>query len=153
MKRILFVCKDNGERSRIAAAFTQRLAWAFSVPVLGTSCAAATPFPPRRELSLEENALAVMAEIGIPLQSPQRPVLFTPKLAAEADVVVTLSHQMDAKAQLITDWNLPDWRIEDWETPPFPGEPLLVCRMIREQIRHNVESLLVRLDMPVRVNP
>jgi arsenate reductase len=125
---VLFACVHNAGRSQMAAAFFR----AEADPSKATAVSAGTD-PAER---VHRVVVDAMREIGIDL-SQSRPRLLTPKLGAEAQVLVT----MGCGAQCP---HLPGVEREDWELDDPTDEPIERVRAIRDEIRARVSRLIAR---------
>jgi arsenate reductase len=129
MKRILFLCVGNSGRSQMAEAF-------FNHFCAGTRLAMSAGTRPATSVS--RTAIAAMAEVGIDM-SHQRPKTLTQQMVQQADRIITMGRDVaescPASLHASEDWSLEDTR----------DQPLEKVRLIRDQIRERVLSLLVEL--------
>lgn len=132
---VLYVCVHNAGRSQIAEAFTNRLAQERGLPVRAIS--AGTVVGERINPVAEE----VMCEVGIPMDG-QRPKQLTPDLSDAANRIITMGCGVDAEvcpARLRPN-------MEDWGLDGPKGQPIEAVRVIRDQIKARVETLLDELN-------
>ena len=125
---VLFVCVHNAGRSQMAAALLERAADGRIAVRSAGSAPAETINPAVRE---------AMAEIGIDLGSA-RPKLLSDDAVRAADVVVTMGCG-DACPFY------PGKRYEDWALDDPAGQGIDAVRVIRDQIREQVEQLIKEL--------
>jgi|SRR5438067_1767765 len=126
--RVLFVCVHNAGRSQMAAGFLRRLGGGrVEVRSAGSEPAA----------SLNPNAVAAMAEIGVDIAGEQ-PTLLETDAVRESDVVVTMGCGDTCPI-------FPGKRYEDWELEDPAGKDLETVRRIRDEIRDRVAALLAEL--------
>jgi len=123
---VLFACVHNAGRSQMAAALLNHL----SDPTKVRAISAGTQ-PAER---VHPVVVEVMRELGIDLESahPQR---LTPKLAAQADLLITMGCGDDCPI-------VPGLQRDDWPLPDPKGEPIARVQEIRDEIRSRVEALL-----------
>ena len=126
--RVLFVCVHNAGRSQMAAGFLRRLGGGrVEVRSAGSEPAA----------SLNPNAVAAMAEIGVDIAGEQ-PTLLETDAVRESDVVVTMGCGDTCPI-------FPGKRYEDWELTDPAGRPVEEVRPIRDDIKQRVQNLLAEL--------
>ncbi|MGH2900685.1 MAG: low molecular weight phosphatase family protein [Solirubrobacteraceae bacterium] len=129
MAHVLFVCLHNAGRSQMSEALFRRAA-------AGTAhTAASAGTTPAQHVHPE--VVAVMVELGIDLAG-RRPRLLTAKLAATADVVVTMGCG-DACPYV------PRTRYVDWDLPDPKGRSLDEVRATRDEIEDRVGRLVAEL--------
>ena len=124
-KTILFVCVHNAGRSQMAAGFMRELG-GDQVEVLSAGSA------PKD--SINPVAVEAMAELGINI-SDQKPKILTPESVQQSDVVSTMGRG-DACPYY------PGKRYEDWKLEDPAGQGIEPVRVIRDEIKARVESLL-----------
>jgi protein-tyrosine-phosphatase len=124
-KTIMFVCVHNAGRSQMAAGFMRELGGA-RVEVLSAGSA------PKD--SINPVAVEAMAELGIDI-SNQRPKILTPESVQQSDVVITMGCG-DACPYY------PGKRYEDWKLDDPAGQGIEPVRVIRDEIKARVETLL-----------
>jgi arsenate reductase len=130
MKYVLFVCVGNSGRSQMAEAFFNHFSAGRLVAVsAGTRPAA----------SVSRAAIAAMAELGIDI-SVQRPKPLTQQMIQQADRIVTMG--CDVVESCPADFH----PSEDWGLEDSQGQPLDKVRLIRDQIRERVLTLLTELS-------
>ena len=118
----------------MAESFTNALAEKRGIAVRGMSAGTVAGE------QINPQALAVMEEIGIPMEG-QHPKQLTQELADGADRVITMGCGVDADAcpariHLSEDWGLDDPK----------GQPIETVRAIPDEIKARVESLLSELE-------
>ena len=125
---VLFVCVHNAGRSQMAAGFMTHLGQG-RVEVLSAGSA------PKD--SINPVAVEAMAEIGIDI-SNNSPKILTPEAVQQSDAVITMGCG-DACPFY------PGKRYEDWvlEDPAVQG--IESVRIIRDEIKARVETLLAEL--------
>ena len=128
MKKVLFVCVHNADRSQMAEAFLNS---AGADSLLATS---AGTIPTERVNSVVAEA---MQEVGINI-SANSPKVITQEMANEADLIITMGCAID-EASPATFLPAEDWGLDD-----PAGQPIETVRRIRDQIRIKVAELLER---------
>jgi protein-tyrosine-phosphatase len=126
MFKVIFACVHNAGRSQMAAAFFNQLADRNKAEAIS----AGTDPSPR----VHPEVLAAMGEIGIDL-SNARPQKLTEDLAREAQLLITMG--CGDKCPCI-----PGLRRDDWPLRDPKGQPIEEVRIIRNEIRARVQSLL-----------
>ncbi|MEO8527985.1 MAG: arsenate reductase ArsC [Pseudolysinimonas sp.] len=126
---VLFVCVHNAGRSQMAAGFLRSLA-GDRVRVLSAGSEPAA--------SLNPVAVAAMAEEGIDIAGESPALLATDDVRA-SDVVITMGCGDTCPI-------FPGKRYEDWELADPAGLGIDEVRVIRDDIRMRVESLLADLE-------
>ena len=129
MKKILFVCIENSNRSQMAEAFAKALGRG-TVQVYSAGSAPSGRVNPK--------AMAYMKELGHDLSSNQSKSLNEVKQFSPFDVVVTMGcgdvcPWMPAKKSI--DWEIPDPKDLDGDN----------FRRVRDQIKIKVKDLLYSL--------
>jgi len=125
---VLFVCVHNAGRSQMAAGFMTHLGQG-RVEVLSAGSA------PKD--SINPVAVAAMAEVGIDI-SQNLPKVLTPEAVQQSDAVVTMGCG-DACPYY------PGKRYEDWVLEDPAGQGIESVRVIRDDIKARVETLLAEL--------
>ena len=125
---VLFVCVHNAGRSQMAAGFMTHLAQG-RVEVLSAGSA------PKD--SINPVAVEAMAEIGIDISS-NSPKILTPEAVQQSDAVITMGCG-DACPFY------PGKRYEDWVLEDPAGQGIESVRVIRDEIKVRVETLLAEL--------
>ena len=128
MKTVLFACVHNAGRSQMAAALFNR----FADPARARAVSAGTN-PGSR---VHPEVVAVMKEIGIDLSAATTTQL-TPELAAAASMLITMGCGDECPY-------VPGVSRDDWPLDDPKGKPIEIVRVIRDDIRHRVESLLAK---------
>ena len=127
MKRILFVCIENSNRSQMAEAFAHMLGGA-DIEALSAGSAPSGVINPK--------AIAAMAELGYDLTTHDSKSL--DQVTGDFDAVVTMGCGDSCP------W-VPAKRREDWALPDpkhFEGD---AYRAVRDDIRERVRALLASL--------
>jgi len=122
---VLFVCVHNAGRSQMAAGFMTHLSGG-AVDVLSAGSA------PKD--SINPIAIEAMAEVGIDIAN-NVPKVLTPEAVQASDAVVTMGCG-DACPFY------PGKRYEDWVLEDPAGQGIESVRVIRDEIKKRVESLL-----------
>jgi protein-tyrosine-phosphatase len=125
---VLFVCVHNAGRSQMAAGFMTHLGQG-RVEVLSAGSA------PKD--SINPVAVAAMAEVGIDI-SHNSPKVLTPEVVQQSDAVITMGCG-DACPFY------PGKRYEDWVLEDPAGQGIESVRVIRDDIKLRVETLLAEL--------
>jgi protein-tyrosine-phosphatase len=127
---VLFVCVHNSGRSQLAAALLHRRAGGrVHVRSAGSDPAE----------SVDPNAVAVMAELGIDI-SRALPRPLTDEVVGAADVVITMGCGDACPIY-------PGKRYEDWQVTDPEGKTLEQERSIRDEIDARVGELLRTLEL------
>ncbi len=121
----MFVCVHNAGRSQMAAGFMRELG-GDRVEVLSAGSA------PKD--SINPVAVEAMAELGIDIAN-QKPKVLTPEAVQQSDVVITMGCG-DACPYY------PGKRYEDWKLDDPAGLGIEPVRVIRDDIKARVETLL-----------
>ena len=124
-KTVMFVCVHNAGRSQMAAGFMRSLGGE-RIEVLSAGSA------PKD--SINPVAVEAMAELGIDIAN-QKPKILTPEAVQESDVVITMGCG-DACPYY------PGKRYEDWKLDDPAGQGIDSVRVIRDEIKSRVETLL-----------
>ena len=128
MIKIIFACVHNAGRSQMAAAFFNQLADHTKAEAIS----AGTEPGPR----VHPEVLAAMQEIGIDL-SDAKPQKLTEELARQAQLLITMGCGDQCPY-------VPGLRRDDWPLRDPKGQPMEEVRIIRDEIRARVESLLTQ---------
>ena len=128
MPTVLFVCVHNAGRSQMAAGWLTALAGG-SVEVRSAGSEPAQLINPV--------AVEVMREVGIDISGKQ-PQRLTVESVEQADVVITMGCGDSCPV-------FPGTRYEDWQLPDPAGQPIEVVRLVRDEIRARVASLVEQL--------
>jgi arsenate reductase (thioredoxin) len=126
--RILFVCVHNAGRSQMAAGFMSHLGQG-RVEVLSAGSA------PKD--SINPVAVEAMAEIGIDI-SNNSPKVLTNDAVEQSDAVITMGCGDVCPFY-------PGKRYEDWVLDDPAGQGIESVRVIRDEIKVRVETLLAEL--------
>jgi arsenate reductase len=132
MQQILFVCVGNSGRSQMAEAFFNH----FSAGRLVALSAGTRP-----AASVSRAAIAAMAELSIDI-SAQRPKPLTQQMIQQADRIIVMGRDVGESCPAGFHPS-EDWGLEDTQ-----GQPLEKVRLIRDQIRERVLTLLAELGEP-----
>jgi arsenate reductase len=127
MQKVIFACVHNAGRSQIAAAFFNQLA----DPSKAQGISAGT----EPSLRVHPEVVAVMQESGIDL-SHAKPQKLTEELAKNAQLLITMG--CGDKCPYV-----PGLRRDDWPLPDPKGKPIEEVRVIRDEVKHRVEQLLI----------
>jgi arsenate reductase (thioredoxin) len=128
MATVLFVCLQNAGRSQMSQALFERAAGdAHQALSAGT-----TPAD-----HVHPEVVEVMRELGIELGN-RIPLLLTPELAEEAEVVVTMGCGDQCPF-------IPGKRYIDWQLLDPAGQSIDRVREIRNEIAHRVAKLVTDL--------
>jgi protein-tyrosine-phosphatase len=122
---VMFVCVHNAGRSQMAAGFMTALSGG-AVEVRSAGSMPADQITPI--------AVAVMAEVGIDITTEQ-PKALTPAAVQASDAVITMGCGDACPIY-------PGKRYEDWAFPDPAGQGIDAVRLIRDEIRARVETLL-----------
>jgi arsenate reductase len=125
---VLFVCVHNAGRSQMAAGFMSHLGQG-RVEVLSAGSA------PKD--SINPIAVAAMAEIGIDI-SNNSPKVLTNDAVEQSDAVITMGCGDVCPFY-------PGKRYEDWVLDDPAGQGIESVRIIRDEIKVRVETLLAEL--------
>ena len=126
MIKVIFACVHNAGRSQMAAAFFNQLA--------DRTRAEAVSAGTEPGLRVHPEVLAAMREIGIDL-SNAKPQKLTEGLAQDARLLITMG--CGDKCPYV-----PGLRRDDWPLRDPKGQPMEEVRVIRDEIRCRVQSLL-----------
>ena len=126
MQKVIFACIHNAGRSQMAAAFFNQLA----DPHKALAISAGTNPGTRVHPEVQE----AMQEIGIDL-SNAKPQKLTEELARDAQLLITMGCGDECPY-------VPGLRRDDWPLPDPKGQPMETVRLIRDQIRQRVQTLL-----------
>jgi arsenate reductase len=126
--RVLFVCVHNAGRSQMAAGFMSHLGQG-RIEVLSAGSA------PKD--SINPVAVAAMAEVGIDI-SNNSPKVLTTDAVEQSDAVITMGCGDVCPFY-------PGKRYEDWVLDDPAGQGIESVRVIRDEIKLRVESLLAEL--------
>ncbi|MGD9704888.1 MAG: arsenate reductase ArsC [Acidimicrobiia bacterium] len=127
---VLFLCVHNAGRSQMAAGWLRHLAGERVMVWSGGSEPAS---------QVNAAAVAAMAEVGIDITA-EFPKPWTDEIVRAADVVVTMGCG-DACPLY------PGKRYEDWELTDPAGLDVESVRLIRDEIRERVETLVASLGI------
>jgi protein-tyrosine-phosphatase len=130
---VLFVCEQNAGRSQMAAVLTNALSGG-AVHVRSAGSA------PAHELN--PSVVAAVNELGLDL-SESFPTPLTDDVVQAADVVITMGCGDACPVY-------PGKRYQDWALDDPADLPIEDVRRVRDQIRANVEKMLVQLGVDVK---
>ena len=125
---VLFVCVHNAGRSQMAVGYLRHLA-GDRIQVLSAGSQPADQINPV--------AVAAMAEEGIDITT-EVPKLLAAGAVRSSDVVITMGCGDACPI-------FPGKRYEDWKLDDPAGQDLADVRLIRDEIRRRVESLIAEL--------
>ena len=126
MTTVIFACVHSAGRSQMAAAFFN----AITDPNQARAVAAGTEPADR----VHPEVVASMREVGIDLSTAQ-PRKLTDALAADAELLITMG--CGESCPLV-----PGLRRDDWQLDDPKGRPPEQVRVIRDEIRDRVASLV-----------
>jgi arsenate reductase len=126
MHKVIFACVHNAGRSQMAAAFFNQL-----VDRMKAEAVSAGTEP---GMSVHPEVLAVMQEVGIDL-SDAKPQKLTQELANDAALLITMG--CGDKCPYV-----PGLRRDDWPLKDPKGLPMEEVRVIRDDIKNRVLTLL-----------
>jgi arsenate reductase (thioredoxin) len=126
MKKVIFACVHNAGRSQMAAAFFNQLA--------DSRRAVATSAGTQPAEHVHPIVVEVMLEAGIDLTSA-KPQKLTQELAQGAEMLITMGCGDDCPY-------VPGLRRDDWLLKDPKGLSKEQVRIIRDEIRARVESLV-----------
>lgn len=128
MKTVLFACVHNAGRSQMAATWLTALADPAKARAVSAGTAPGARVHPEVVTTMREVAIELAAET---------PRLLTPELAATASLLVTMG--CGEACPVVAGVAREDWPLDDPK-----GQPLERVRVIRDDVRARVESLLAR---------
>lgn len=126
---VLFLCVHNAGRSQMAAGFLRHLAGDTIDVFSGGS-------DPGHQVNAA--AIEAMNEVGIDI-SNEYPKPWTDEIARAADVIVTMGCGDACPI-------FPGKRYEDWELQDPAGQSVEFVRVVRDDIRQRVETLIASLQ-------
>jgi arsenate reductase (thioredoxin) len=126
MSKVIFACVHNAGRSQMAAAFFNELADRDKAEAMSAGTEPGDRIHPE--------VLTVMREVGIELGNT-KPQKLTQTLANDAQLLVTMG--CGDKCPYV-----PGLRRDDWPLRDPKGLPIEEVRLIRDEIRDRVKSLL-----------
>ena len=126
MHKVIFACVHNAGRSQMAAAFFNQLADRTKAEAISAGT--------EPGLRVHPEVLAVMQEVGIDL-SNARPQKLTQELAEDAALLITMG--CGDKCPYV-----PGLRRDDWPLKDPKGLPMEQVRLIRDDIKGRVLTLL-----------
>lgn len=126
MRTVLFACVHNAGRSQMAAALFNGLADPSKARALSAGTNPGSCVHPE--------VMTVMNEVGIDL-STARPTRLTPELAGAANMVITMGCGDECPY-------VPGVIRDDWPLDDPKGKSIESVRLIREDIRQRVQSLI-----------
>ena len=125
---VLFVCVHNAGRSQMAAGFLQAIAG----DRIDVRSAGSEPTE-----AINPMAVQAMSEAGIDITTGN-PKLLTIDAVKQADVVITMGCGDACPI-------FPGKRYEDWQLDDPAGQRIEAVRVIRDEIRSRVETLVAEL--------
>ena len=126
MHKVIFACVHNAGRSQMAAAFFNQLADGTKAEAISAGT--------EPGLRVHPEVLAVMQEVGIDL-SNAKPQKLTQELAEDAALLITMG--CGDKCPFV-----PGLRRDDWPLKDPKGLPMEQVRLIRDDIKERVLTLL-----------
>ena len=126
MHKVIFACVHNAGRSQMAAAFFNQLANRMKAEAVSAGTAPGVRVHPE--------VLAVMQEVGIDL-SNAKPQRLTQELANDAALLITMGCGDQCPY-------VPGLRRDDWPLKDPKGLPMEEVRVIRDDIKNRVLTLL-----------
>ena len=126
MHKVIFACVHNAGRSQMAAAFFNQLADRTKAEAISAGT--------EPGLRVHPEVLAVMQEVGIDL-SNAKPQKLTQELAEDAALLITMG--CGDKCPYV-----PGLRRDDWPLKDPKGLPMEQVRLIRDDIKERVRTLL-----------
>ena len=126
MHKVIFACVHNAGRSQMAAAFFNQLADRTKAEAISAGT--------EPGLRVHPEVLAVMQEVGIDL-SNAKPQKLTQELAEDAALLITMG--CGDKCPYV-----PGLRRDDWPLKDPKGLPVEQVRLIRDDIKERVRTLL-----------
>ncbi len=130
IEKILFLCVENAGRSQMAEGFFRKYAKSFEVKSAGTD--------PRSQL-IPEVVLA-MKEVGVDITN-QKPKLLTNEMIEHSTKTVNMGCMNKKSCPFLFVTDVIDWDIEDPK-----GKTIDEIRVIRDQIKSKVLSLIEKLE-------
>lgn len=127
---VLFVCVHNAGRSQMAAGYLSHLAG----DTIEVRSAGSVPAD-----SINPIVVEAMLEEGIDI-SNQKPKILTPTAVLASDVVITMG--CGDACPFFAGKRYLDWQLND-----PAGEGIDAVRVIRDEIRHCVESLVAEIRL------
>ncbi|MEP7020163.1 MAG: arsenate reductase ArsC [Pseudonocardiales bacterium] len=125
---VLFVCVHNAGRSQMAAGWLRQLA-GDRIEVRSAGSEPADQINPV--------AIEAMREVGIDITAEQ-PTILTVDAVRDSDVVITMGCGDTCPI-------FPGKRYEDWELTDPAGQGIVVVRVVRDEIRDRIESLIYEM--------
>lgn len=129
MKKVLFVCIENAGRSQMAEAFVKKY---------GDGKIAASSAGNKPAETVNPVVVEAMKERGIDI-SANKPKLITAKMAADADLVVTMGCSAEGICPGPFFVPVVDWALEDPKRKPIEK-----VREIRDDIERKVKDLVAQ---------
>ena len=126
MHKVIFACVHNAGRSQMAAAFFNQLTDRTKAEAISAGT--------EPGLRVHPEVLAVMQEVGIDL-SNAKPQKLTQELAEDAALLITMG--CGDKCPYV-----PGLRRDDWPLKDPKGLPIEQVRLIRDDIKERVQTLL-----------
>ncbi|MCL6519782.1 MAG: arsenate reductase ArsC [Armatimonadetes bacterium] len=137
MKKVLFICIHNSERSQMAEAFAKK----FGKGKIIAESAGTSPAK-----TINPSVVQVMEEIGYDM-SGHYPKVLTPDMIKSADRVITMGCgvNMDDSGRNGAVCPVVFVESEDWGIKDPEGQPVEKVREIRDQIKAKVKKLVEEL--------
>ncbi len=138
MQRVMFVCQKNSARSQMAEAFAHSLDpdGKFTFVSAGLE-----------KSSIHPLTIQVMSEVGIDICQETSKIIhnFNPK---DFDVVASMC---GCGTMLPEEWLMVE-EFQEWEVPDPKGNSIETFRQVREQVKQQVEYLLMFLRLKMGRN-
>ena len=126
---VLFVCVHNAGRSQMAQGWLRQLAGdAVEVRSAGSEPAE----------QINSTAVQAMAEVGIDITA-EKPRILTDDAVCDSDVVITMGCGDVCPIY-------PGKRYEDWNVIDPADQPLEIVRLVRDEIRDRIRTLVAELQ-------
>ena len=127
---ILFICKGNSGRSRMAEAFFNLLSQKGKAISAGT----------KPDKKIHPWTIKVMKEVEVDI-SQQKPKLLTNEMMRKADRIIIMDPEISKN---IPPEYLP--KLKKWRIERLLGKPISTVRKIRNQIKKKVKQLIKEIE-------
>jgi protein-tyrosine-phosphatase len=132
MKTVVFVCVHNSGRSQMAEAFFNQMAE-------GKAIALSAGTQPVDKIN--PVVVAAMKEVGIDI-SGNKPKMLTLEMIEKADKMITMGCGDDAGGLCPAGFI----ETEDWKLDDPKGKPISEVRIIRDEVKRRVSTLLAEIN-------